>query len=120
MWAPADSCRKGTSRMPCSSSAARSGAISGDGRPKTKRTPSFARQRASSAPPFSSAIGHLPWGSGSAESIPGFADTRFLGAGKVGRGDLRNDLAAAPHLEEIRYRRKEIERVVRRERPLIL
>src|SRR5206468_10580703 len=59
MCAPADSCRKGTRRMPCSSSAASSGSISGDGRPKTNRTPSFARQRASSRPPFSSAIGHL-------------------------------------------------------------
>src|SRR5438093_9156562 len=59
MCAPAASCRKGTRRMPCSSSAASSGSISGEGRPKTKRTPSLARQRASSAPPFSSAIGHL-------------------------------------------------------------
>src|SRR5438094_1893872 len=59
MCAPADSCRKGTRRIPCSSSAGSSGSISGDGRPKTKRTPSFARQRASSRPPFSSAIGHL-------------------------------------------------------------
>src|SRR5215510_7498767 len=59
MWAPADSCRKGTRRILCSSSAASRGSISGDGRPKTKRTPSFARQRASSAPPFSSAIEHL-------------------------------------------------------------
>ena len=31
--------------MPCASSAASSGSISGDGRPKTKRIPSFARQR---------------------------------------------------------------------------
>src|SRR5207244_4417651 len=59
MCAPAASWRKGTRRMPCSPSAASSGSISGDGRPKTKRTPSLARQRASSRPPFSSAIGHL-------------------------------------------------------------
>src|SRR5438876_3411980 len=59
MCAPAASWRTGTSRMACSSSAAANGSISGDGRPKTKRPPSFARQRASSRPPFSSAIGHL-------------------------------------------------------------
>src|SRR5262249_44915819 len=74
---------------------------SGEGRPKTKRTPSFARQRASNAPPFTSAIGHLLWGlaaplpdlwrlmpspgSGSAEAIPGVADARFLLTGEAAR-----------------------------------
>src|SRR6185369_15561386 len=56
MCAPAASWRTGTSRMPCSSSAARNGSISGEGRPKTKRTPSAARQRASTWPPVNSAM----------------------------------------------------------------
>src|SRR3989442_6718616 len=72
MCAPAASWRTGTSRMSCSSSAASSGSISGDGRPKTKRTPSLARQRASSRPPFSSAIGHLLVVMGGA-LVPGLA-----------------------------------------------
>jgi len=56
MCAAADSCRIGTRRMPCDSSAASSGSISGQGRPNTKRTPSFARQRASTSPPVISAM----------------------------------------------------------------
>src|SRR5258705_689881 len=64
MCAPAASCRIGTRLMSCASSAASSGSISGEGRPKTNRTPSLARQRASSAPPLTSAIGHLPGATG--------------------------------------------------------
>ena len=48
----------------------------GEGRPKTKRTPSFARQRASSAPPFTSAIWHLLSGTRS-------SSTRSLAADAV-------------------------------------
>ena len=60
MCAPAASWRTGTRRMPCASSAASSGSISGDGSPKTKRTPSLARQRASSSPPFTSGMSASP------------------------------------------------------------
>src|SRR5207247_1308531 len=92
MCAPAASWRTGTSRMPCSSSAASSGSISGDGRPKTKRTPSLARPRASSRQPGDGARGvPLPPGTASA------GRSRPAG-GPFARGDSRRARAGAGRL----------------------
>src|SRR5262245_5590756 len=56
----------------------------------------------------------------SAEAVPGVADPCLLLAREVAGGDLLDDVAPTPHLEEIRRRRTEIERVVRCQRSLVL
>src|SRR5262249_59814427 len=50
---------------------------------------------------------------------PGLADARLVLALEVASGDLLDDGTPTPHLEQIRDRRQEIERVVGRQRSLV-